>query len=347
MHISHLVDRARDFQRNRRSHGFTLVELLVVITIIGILIALLLPAVQAAREAARRMQCANHLKQLGLAVHNYATAHSALPIGVVASPILSSGGSQPAGPGHTALTMLLPYHEQATVQDLYHFEVPNSSAINKEATGAQISVYQCPSDNASGRAAVSAKMQNAMSRSNYVVSFGSNTMLIKSAGINLIRDANRPGVNLENDGAFRIDGSRKWRDFTDGTSNTVIAAELLAGRDDSKSSGDKEWDIRGMWAWHMMGASCYTHRDGPNSEIGDALFAQGSVNCVVREDMPCDNSQGGNWDAFHAAARSRHPGGVNALFGDGHVSFISDTIELDTWHFLGGINDGHVIQGQF
>ena len=328
----------REFHRT----AFTLVELLVVIAIIGVLIALLLPAVQAARDAARRAQCCNHLKQLGLAVHNYADSHRVLPIGLQASPLGIGTGGRPRMPGHTALAMILAFHEQANVFALYHSEVANSHEMNREATRAQINVYQCPSDDASGRTAVNEGMRTEMSRSNYAVCFGAATMLRNANGINIMEDPNRAGIDFETDGAFRIDESRRWCCFRDGTSNTALAGELLAGKDDFKSPADKQWDARGMWAWHMMGSFAYTHLHVPNAPAGDAMHAAGSLDCVDQRDMPCDNAHGSAWDEFHAAARSRHPGGVNIVFGDGHVDFVQETIELRLWRCLGTIDDGQV-----
>ncbi len=326
-----------------RQTGFSLVELLVVIAIIGTLVALLLPAVQAAREAARRMQCANNLKQIGLAVHNYATQHGALPIGLVASP-LSTQPSPRGLPGHTAQAMLLPFLEQSNVLAQYDFGIRNVNSGNREATGTQIPVYQCPSDNSSGRTAANAVFGTEMGRSNYVVCFGTDTMLRDANQKNITTHPDRTGVDFETDGAFRMDGSRRWNNFQDGTSNTIMSSEVLAGQDDSKSTSDV-WDARGLWAWHMMGSFCYTHRNLPNTDVGDVMpSGGGSLNCVDAPHMPCDNSAGCQWDVMHAAARSRHPGGVNVVFVDGHVSFISDTIDLHTWQCLGAIADGEVVQ---
>jgi len=240
--------------------------------------------------------------------------------------------------------MILPFHEQANVLALYHPEFANSHQINREAARAQMKVYQCPSDDSSGRTANNQGMRTEMSRSNYVVCFGSNTMLRDANGINIMSSPNRSGIDFETDGAFRIDDSRKWAQLRDGTSNTTLASEVLAGKDDSKGPGDKNWDARGMWAWHMMGSFAYTHLNTPNTEVGDAMYAAGSLNCVDARDMPCDNTHGSRWDEFHAAARSRHPGGVNTVFGDGHVAFISETIELQTWRCLGAMNDGQTVE---
>ena len=326
--------------RTRYFRGFTLVELLVVITIIGILIALLLPAVQAAREAARRMQCSNNLKQVALAMLNYENQHRVLPIGLVTL------GDTSAMPGHTAWTMLLPFIEQKNVQANYDFNIRNLETANGAATGAQMPVLQCPSDNSSGRQAYHAVNHLGWSRSNYAVCFGSHTMLRDLNGQSL-HGADRTGVDSETDGAFRIDGSRKIAQFVDGTSHTVVAGELLAGRKEVYDLADKEWDTRGTWAWHVMGAFCYTHRNTPNTSVGDAMWANHGqdVECVhdPEHGMPCDNTHGTNWDEFHAAARSRHPAGVNAVFGDGHVTFVSDTVELVIWQWLAALDDGHAI----
>ena len=348
-YLTSIENSKRSYRRVRsrrgRLAGFTLVELLVVIAIIGILIALLLPAVQAAREAARRAQCCNNLKQIGLAIHNYGDSYRALPIGLQATPYITPPVGKARMPGHTALAMVLAFHEQGNVLALYHPEYPNSNQINHEATRAQMKVYQCPTDDSSGRTAINQGMQTEMSRSNYAVCFGSGTMLRDANGINIMTSPNRTGIDFETDGAFRIDDSRRWAHLRDGTSNTALASEVLAGQDDSKGPGDKNWDARGMWAWHMMGSAAYTHLNTPNTIVGDAMYAAGSLNCMGGPKMPCDNSHGSRWDEFHAAARSHHPGGVNIVFGDGHVSFISETVEVQTWRCVGAMNDGEVVTG--
>ena len=320
--------------------GFTLVELLVVITIIGILIALLLPAVQAAREAARRMQCSNNLKQVGLAMHNYHAAQRSLPIGVFLTPRQDepTTGNGMGTPGHTALAMLLPFVEQRAVWERYNFSIRALDTSQDPATSAQISVYQCPSDNAGGRAAYHSINLLGYGRSNVAVCFGSNTMM-RNSDVSISQ-----GGNYDNytDGAFRVDGSLKLRDFLDGTSSSAVASEVISGREDVYGSG-QTWDTRGVWAWELMGGFSYTHLHSPNTSVGDAMWPG---NCVAGTNMPpCDNSVSRHRHLHHAAARSRHPGGVQVAFADGHVTFIGETIDWNVWQRLGAIADGQVIPG--
>jgi prepilin-type N-terminal cleavage/methylation domain-containing protein/prepilin-type processing-associated H-X9-DG protein len=329
--------------------GFTLVELLVVIAIIGILIALLLPAVQAAREAARRAECSNHLKQLGLAIHNYHDQFKVLPLGVVALPLTAPG---PAMPGHTALAQVLPFLEQTNLHTTYNFDLRNVANANKPATSTQVDAYVCPSDGSAGRRAVFkfAGSNTELARSNLAVCFGSATMVRNANGKNIGLDPDRTGVDTDNDGAFRLDRSRRLADLTDGTSSTALASEVLAGQDDliDPTVSDLAYDVRGLWMMQMIGASSYTHRNTPNASVGDALFVgMGAKFCVDHPGALCDLTAGVVWDQYHAAARSMHPGGVNVAFGDGHVTFIANTIDLDVWHCLGAINDGTPIPGGY
>ena len=326
--------------QTHRKHAFTLVELLVVITIIGILISLLLPAVQAAREAARRMQCSNNLKQLGLAMHNYHTTIGMLPIGLFGSDLLHT-----RNPGITALTLLLPYVEQENAFNKFDL---TTLFYADEATSTQVPVYQCPSDNARGRYGVHTGVPQRFARSNVAVCFGSNTMARSMGSGTYIRTE-----DPYTDGAFQIGGGdhpsiKTFADFRDGTSNTVIASEVISGNHDTLNSTSA--DSRGIWAWNMMGSSSYTHRNTPNSSVGDLGWRSGNdTSCVHEplEGLPCDLSGSMRHDEFHAAARSYHPGGVNTAFGDGHVSFINNTINLDVWRWLAAIADGHAIPAQY
>ena len=173
---------------DRERVGFTLVELLVVIAIIGILIALLLPAVQAAREAARRMQCTNGLKQLGLAMLNYESTNASFPTGMIS--YLPNGVDWA---GHTAQAMLLPYLEEAAHGDEYDFTTRALYAPNIRIIREIIPAFNCPSDGNSGQE------QTAVSyaHSNYVVSFGSETWA-----------ENSNDDDVRSNGAFQFDQPR-------------------------------------------------------------------------------------------------------------------------------------------
>ena len=333
---------------HRQRSGFTLVELLVVIAIIAILIALLLPAVQAAREAARRAQCANNLKQVALAAHNYDSTHGRFPMAYVDCGTHSVWNNSTGWLGTTVFAQILPYLEQINVSDNYHYGERMNNPANKDIVGSHIPVYNCPSDDAKGRFAIHTRYPTLYARSNYVACMGSNTMLFDNRGVHLVGcpyPNHLTDEDLDSDGAFRIRYGRRTAEFLDGTSSTAMFSEVLAGYagpwDASLSHGDRKWDIRGAWAYHQVGASSYTHLNSPNSSVGDTLF--NSNRCESFDGAPC-NTAGAGWDRSFASARSRHPGGVQVAFADGHVAFYQDTVDIPVWWAISTIATGEVVQ---
>ncbi len=309
--------------------GFTLVELLVVIAIIGILIALLLPAVQAAREAARRMQCANNLKQIGLAMHNYENTHRCLPVGSFGC----CWGSW--------MVALLPYIEQKPLYDQYDhngkWDIPDSSyrysgSRNLPVTRTRIDTFTCPSD-------IPADESNwgGITSHNYGVNYG-NTGFINRSYVGPDGQQDMHGVVFRGAPFTIADnvGGRtqafKLSSISDGTTNTLMAAELVQGHDQ---------DLRGF-AWWAFGSGFMTYLS-PNSNQPDVMQSSGYCNNAGRN-PPCvaphTTSLPMTW-----ASRSRHPGGVQAAMCDASVQFFSENIAIETWRGLGTSRGSEVISG--
>jgi len=329
-------------QRGIKSLGFTLVELLVVIAIIGILIGMLLPAVQQVREASRRIACANNMRQVTLAAHNYHSARKEFPVGINTGPRLSS----------TAFAYILPFMEQNASFQLINVDL---SYVTQEGSYTQVPGYLCPSDDAIGRFVVPLNNPNqTVARSNFVLNFGSQTFMAAQNGAKIFNDSwpsNSPAPDFTTDGTFQAHIARSFNDLKDGSSNVAFVSEVISGKDDdgSEATGDKELDIRGVWNAFLAGSSNYTHILTPNSSSPDV----GPIGGVGRKWIP-DNppanmpgvNTGAQYDEYYAAARSTHAGGVNVGMGDGSTRFVNDTINADTWSRLGSINDGLVV-GEF
>lgn len=309
---------------NRRG-GFTLVELLVVIAIIGILIALLLPAVQAAREAARRMECSNHLKQIGLAMHNYHGTYSALPFGCSWPPTTTTTGSWAA--------FILPYLEQQTVYDLFDFNLSLCDPANEQAVKTVIPAYICPSDPQAGEPLIAGRTQPQHNPLNsmalwYPVSMGPTfDSTSPSSGCVFCPEpksaATDPdtyccqGFNLGSSsplgnfvGMFgRYQKSIRFAYVTDGLSNTIMVGETLPAH----------CIFNG--AYHMNFPMSATH--------------------IPLNNMETDEGQGGLW--FRTCGfKSLHPGGANFLMGDGSVHFLSESIDYRLFNGLGTRAGGEV-----
>ncbi|MBN2581255.1 MAG: DUF1559 domain-containing protein, partial [Pirellulales bacterium] len=258
--------------------AFTLVELLVVIAIIGILIALLLPAIQAAREASRRIKCSNNLKQVGVAMLNYENANRYLPVGYR----FCVPGSSNTVIGHPAWVRILGYIELGSMKP--HMDPTTSPGTNALLYATQLPVWQCPSDSASGRIARGSGADDTYSRSNYAFCMGSKTLVAKDGGRRVIDCPYSSSMDLTTNGAFQIGVERKLKDIRDGTSTSALASEVISGKVDVR--GGSNWDLRGAWAYHSPGASSYMHTYPPNDKTPDQMW---TVRCVDQPEvgLPC------------------------------------------------------------
>ena len=281
--------------------AFTLVELLVVIAIIGILVALLLPAVQSARDAARRMQCTNHLKQWGLALHNYESSHKVFPAGII------QGGDAGGLPRRqTYVIALWPYFEQTTLADSYDYKRSFYDAVNKPALMVQVPLYFCPSD----RKGFWKGDIYHRSRGNYIVNWGN-------------------GRYQQDDSGYQksVFGINRWTehgDISDGTSNTVLMSEVL------QALKDTDFDFRGDFFNDDISCAQFMTYNTPNGGVDQTV-------CVdLAKPSPCLSTQ----NPARVSARSSHPGGVAILLGDGSVRFTNNSVDLTVWRAAGSMQAG-------
>jgi prepilin-type N-terminal cleavage/methylation domain-containing protein/prepilin-type processing-associated H-X9-DG protein len=301
--------------------GFTLIELLVVIAIIAVLIALLLPAVQAAREAARRAQCVNNLKQLALAVMNYESVNNRFPPGAIGrDPVTGNYPTSTQLGGFDRqpfLVAILRFIEQGTLFDAYNMNFQFERIENQTVRGTVITVYNCPSDTAQVFFKTTTDYDV---KGSYGVNWGQ---------VNFLNQGLRAPFFLLYGAAFA--------DITDGTSNTLMMLEVRQ----TPSPNTTVLDRRGR-VWNDDSA-CYQVSTTltPNSSAPDFSACQNNpvpnTPCINGGVSGPDNSQ------FYMAARSLHPGGVNASFCDGSVRFIKNSINLATWKALSSEAGGEVV----
>lgn len=324
--------------------GFSLVELLVVITIIGILISLLLPAVQAAREAARRATCCNNLKQIGLSLHNYHSQHNCFP------------GFSPITPetpyaflfDFSVQAKLLPFVEQKNLQDLIDFTQPlhqgqvhdqHLNPVQAQATRTRVPLLRCPSD--AGEDVHEDSDGNPLAGGNYVVCIGSGT-------------GTTYDLRYPTSGTFYCGSACKFRDIKDGSSHTIILSEGLLGLREGVTQPaappgrfDRlvgfmpkapRMDGPGLWGISnpdlaARAAQCTTWQGNRCFGWITGTSAATTFSMYLLPNDPTPDMVGMGL-GFHAA-RSFHPGGVNVVFADGSVQFIGDQIELNAWRALG------------
>ena len=328
----------------RAPSAFTLVELLVVIAIIGSLIAVLLPAVQGAREAGRRIQCANNIRQLGLAILGYESANRALPPSGL-TKVSSKGIVDPrSGKMFSWIVLILPYIEEVPLYNRFNF---SKSVFDQpdELLSTTLMPLLCASDTASGRVFTDPELTKGkhLAKGNYAafVSPYHTEFAVKYPGA-------------------LIPSGQKLVSIEDGTSSTLMLGEVR--------TRSQPQDQRGAWAVAWTGATLLAfdmhaddevpggiysvnyasvgqtqppNSDGPNADI---LYNCADEAGAQFQHMPCATfAPSGDWDYLSAAPRSRHPGGVNTAFVDGHVIFLRNEIDEVTMAYLISINDCHTL----
>jgi prepilin-type N-terminal cleavage/methylation domain-containing protein len=308
--------------------GFTLIELLVVIAIIAILMAMLLPAVQAVREAARKAQCQDHLHNLVIAVHNYESSHRTFPPGTLGFPWVFSAHAQ-----------LLPFVEQKGLQDLLNFSAPPltfgsfpEAAANEAAAKNQLDIFLCPSD-----------MESVAGGGFGAISYPACT------GSGLVNN----GSSTNADGVIFQRSKIRFADVTDGVSNTVVFGETVLGDGTAitmTAPATSTEKLRRVIELPMAtattpsacaGASSWSGQRGAkwiNGHYADTLY-----NHFYAPNSPTLDCNNGYHSGALTAARSMHPGGVQVGLGDGKVRFVSENLNLDTWRALATRGAGEVL----
>ena len=336
-------------QKSDSRHGLTLIEVLVTISIIAVLVGILLPAVMAAREAARRVQCTNNLKQIGIAMHSYESTNGCFP------PIWQLSGSQNGMPTYrldgrfSPLARMLPQLEQTVVFNAINFEIPPTQAdgliVNRTAMLFSVSLFLCPSDSGAD--------VDGFGRSNYRVCTGSSTWI----------NAPMSGKELHYGVYSHYDLGSRPSDITDGLSQTAGASERLQGGwtiGHFKNGGDYRgatlgyvyldpdegrstcrslgltaaFETRGGESWFLSGyhSTAYNHCDSPNSAFACSLD-NNMEDIIVRTNHP---------GSFPPT--SHHAGGVNTLMMDGRVRFVGDSVDLAAWRSAATRSGAEIMQ---
>jgi prepilin-type N-terminal cleavage/methylation domain-containing protein/prepilin-type processing-associated H-X9-DG protein len=288
--------------------GFTLIELLVVIAIIAVLIALLFPAVQSAREAARRAQCLNNVMQIGIALQSYESSHEMLPPGVVntTGPILD----QPKGYHYGWLVQIMPFFEQKNVYNHLNFRLGVYEIENLTTRTTVIRSLVCPSDSSSILSPSGVAMTSFVGSHN---------------------DVEAP-ISATNNGVLFLNSSIRFEDITDGSSQTIFVGEKLNRvPDEGWASGTR--------------ASLRNAGSGINRTPTPALAGPGSVDGDDDEGQAAGAGAASATDtlAYVGGYSTWHPGGANFAFGDGSVRFLKNSINRRIFRLLANRADGEII----
>lgn len=331
----------------KKKSGFTLIELLVVIAIIAVLISLLLPAVQSAREASRRIACANNLKQMGLAMHQYENSNGVLPPSLVLST--NSAGAVTWFGSWSAQGRILPYLEQNAAFSSLNFTLSYSNPVNATVSNLTINTFICPSE---------------VNPQPATHNFG--LCGVVNYGVNMGDWYVWGGANSQPSRApFGVNIARQFSSFADGLSNTMLMSEVKAYQSYYRDTGA----INGMSASNIPSpnaspesityafvASTVPSTSGHTEWVDGAAHQTGVTTAFTPNkkilgtaarniDLDLTTAREANGGPTFASitSRSYHPGGVQILKADGSVSFVSNTIRGEVWRALGTIASGEVI----
>lgn len=327
----------RNANRNSGKYrGFTLVELLVVIAIIGVMVGLLLPAVQAAREAARRMQCGNNLKQLTLAMHNYESTYKTLP-----PSRITTGLSR-----HSWSAFMLPFIEQAALYDIYNFNVRWSDPLNYPVTSATVPGFVCPSTPSNRM------LPDAAAQANHVLvppnGFGpsdySSTNELRRSFYVALGIPLPAGIQRGMPGAMDRNRNTRFADMLDGLSNTMLFAERC-GRPEIYVAQKRPFGIvvGDGWGWADF--------DNTSGSV-NGVTSDGITLNRTRNDAPVFTTDRFSGTCFinctnNSEYYSFHPGGMNMSLVDGSVRFLSDSVNAQILGAVVTRAGREVISGEF